>query len=59
MRALFWLMVLFLLAALLAIAGHYNQGYALFVLPPYRVEIALNFLMLLALGGVLPEAIVR
>lgn len=52
MRALFWVMALFLLAALLAIAGHYNQGYALFVLPPYRVEIALNLLMLLALAGV-------
>jgi HemY protein len=51
MRALFWLLALFLAAALVAIAGHYNHGYALLVVPPYRVEIALNFFVLLLLAG--------
>ncbi|MCK7492158.1 MAG: hypothetical protein MZW92_11385 [Comamonadaceae bacterium] len=29
----------------------YNDGYALFVLPPWRVEISLNLLLLLMVGG--------
>jgi HemY protein len=51
MRALFWLLALFSAAVLLAIAARYNEGYALFVLPPYRVEISLNLLGLLLVAG--------
>ncbi len=51
MRLLFWLLALFSAAVLLAIAGRYNDGYALFVLPPWRVEISLNLLLLLMVGS--------
>ncbi|HND23522.1 MAG TPA: heme biosynthesis HemY N-terminal domain-containing protein [Rhodocyclaceae bacterium] len=51
MRALLWVLGLFALAAGLAIAGRYNEGYALLVLPPYRVQISLNLLLVLLLGG--------
>lgn len=44
MRALFWLIGLFSLAVGLAFAARYNDGYALFVLPPWRVEVSLNLL---------------
>jgi len=51
MRGLLWLLGLFALAAALAVAGRYNEGYALVVLPPYRVQISLNLLILLLGGG--------
>ena len=51
MRGLLWLLGLFALAAALAVAGRYNEGYALLVWPPYRVQISLNLLILLLLGG--------
>ncbi|HEY1089875.1 MAG TPA: heme biosynthesis HemY N-terminal domain-containing protein [Burkholderiaceae bacterium] len=51
MRGLLWLLGLFALAAGLAVAGRYNEGYALLVWPPYRVQISLNLLILLLLGG--------
>lgn len=51
MRALLWLIGLFALAAGLAVAGRYNEGYALLVWPPYRIQISLNLLILLAVGG--------
>ncbi|HMV64932.1 MAG TPA: heme biosynthesis HemY N-terminal domain-containing protein, partial [Rhodocyclaceae bacterium] len=51
MRALLWVLGLFALAAGLAIAGRYNEGYALLVLPPYRVQISLNLVLVLLLGG--------
>jgi HemY protein len=44
MRALFWLIGLFSLAVGLSLAARYNEGYALFVLPPWRVEVSLNLL---------------
>jgi HemY protein len=46
MRALFWLLALFSLAVLLAVAGRYNTGYALVVVPPWRLELSLNLLVL-------------
>ena len=53
MRALTWLIVIAALAVGLTLAAAYNRGYALLVLPPYRVEISLNFLLIvLALGFV-------
>lgn len=51
MRGLLWLLGLFSLAAILAVAGRYNEGYALLVWPPYRVQISLNLLILLLVGG--------
>jgi HemY protein len=49
MRWLFWLLVLAGLAAVAAVAARYNDGYALLVLPPYRVELSLNLLLVLLL----------
>jgi HemY protein len=51
MRTLLWSIGLFALAVGLAVAGRYNEGYALLVWPPYRIQISLNLLILLALGG--------
>jgi HemY protein len=51
MRALVWLLLLAALAVGLSLAARYNDGYALFVLPPWRVEISLNLLLLLVVVG--------
>ena len=51
MRGLLWLLGLFALAAILAVAGRYNEGYALLVWPPYRIQISLNLLIVLLVGG--------
>lgn len=51
MRALLWLLSLAALAVGLSLAARYNAGYALFVLPPWRVEVSLNLLLLLLLAG--------
>lgn len=45
MRALFWLIGLFSIAVGLSLAARYNEGYALFVLPPWRMEVSLNLLV--------------
>lgn len=47
MRALFWILGIFALAAGLVVAARYNTGYALLVFPPYRIELSLNLLALL------------
>lgn len=51
MRALFWVVSIAAMAAGLVAAARYNTGYALFVLPPYRLEISLNLLFVLAVAG--------
>lgn len=51
MRALFWLLGIFALAAGLAIVARYNDAYALFVWPPWRLHISLNLLALLVVAG--------
>lgn len=51
MKILFWVVALFALAVGLVIAARYNEGYALVVLPPYRVEIALNLLVILVVAA--------
>lgn len=51
MRGLLWLFILAALAVALSLALRGNGGYALFVLPPWRTEISLNFLALLAFAG--------
>jgi HemY protein len=50
-RALLWFLILAALATGLALAARYNAGYALLVLPPWRVELSLNLLIALLLGG--------
>ena len=51
MRALFWLLALAGLAVGLALAARYNDGYVLLVLPPWRVELSLNLMLMLQLAG--------
>ena len=51
MRGLLWLLTLFALAVGIALAAHFNDGYLLLVLPPYRAEVSLNLAIVLVLGG--------
>ncbi len=51
MRWVFWILGLFALAVALALALRLNTGYALLVWPPYRVELSLNFLLVLLAAG--------
>jgi HemY protein len=51
MRALFAFLLLAVLAVLFALLFKHNAGYALFVAPPYRVELSLNAFILFVLGG--------
>lgn len=50
MRLALWAVAIFALAVALTLAAKLDPGYALLVLPPYRVEISLNLLALLVLG---------
>jgi len=60
MRAIIWIVVIVALAVGMTLAARYNTGYALLVLPKYRVEISLNLLLaLLAAGFVAVYAVVR
>src|SRR6185295_11053824 len=51
MRLLFAFLLLAALAVLVALLFKLNTGYALFVAPPYRVEISINAFILLAVAG--------
>jgi len=51
MRTLFAFLLLAVLAVLVALLFKYNAGYALFVAPPYRVELSLNALLVFLLGA--------
>lgn len=51
MRFLIWLIVLFALAAGLAMIAGVNDGYVLLVLPPWRVQLSLNLLLVLLVAG--------
>jgi HemY protein len=50
MRALLWLVALAALAVGLSLAARYNDGYVLFVLPPWRLELSLNLLIVIGLA---------
>jgi HemY protein len=50
MRALLWFLILAGLAVGLSIAARYNDGYALLVMPPWRVELSLNLLGVLLIA---------
>ncbi|HEV7802705.1 MAG TPA: heme biosynthesis HemY N-terminal domain-containing protein, partial [Burkholderiales bacterium] len=51
MKTLFSVIGLFALAVGLVVAARYNDGYVLVVLPPYRVEVSLNLLVVLLAAG--------
>ncbi len=53
MKALFWVLALFALAVGVSLAAHYNDGYLLVVLPPYRAEISLNLAIVLLIASFL------
>ena len=53
MKGLLWVLVLFASAVGVSLAAHFNDGYVLLVVPPYRVELSLNLTILLSLGGFL------
>lgn len=46
MRALFWLLTLTALAIGVALLGRLSDGYVLWVVPPWRVELSLNLFVL-------------
>lgn len=46
-----WVLAVFGLAVALSLAAHLNDGYAILVFPPYRVELSLNFAILLVFAG--------
>ena len=51
MKTLIWLVGIVALAVALTLAARYNSGYLLLVLPPYRVEFSLNFLIVVLVAG--------
>ncbi len=60
MSGLFWLLALFAGAVAVALGARLNDGYVLFVLAPWRLEISLNLLLLLiALAFVACYALLR
>ena len=60
MRTLVWIVGITVLAVALTLAAHYNPGYVLLVLPPYRVEFSLNLLIVaLVAGFIAGYAVVR
>ncbi|NWG32142.1 MAG: heme biosynthesis protein HemY [Rhodocyclaceae bacterium] len=50
MRALFWFLTLAALAIGVALLGRLTDGYVLWVLPPWRVELSFNLFVLLQLA---------
>lgn len=60
MKTLFSIIALFALAVGLVVGARYNDGYVLIVLPPYRIEVSLNLLiLLLAVGFAVFYTVVR
>jgi HemY protein len=53
MRFLFWFLLLAVAAVVVALAVKLNAGYAMLVAPPYRIELSLNLLLILLVGGFL------
>ncbi|MBK7793561.1 MAG: heme biosynthesis protein HemY [Betaproteobacteria bacterium] len=51
MRILFWFLLLAAAAVGVALAMKISTGYALFVAPPYRVEVSLNLLLVALVAG--------
>jgi HemY protein len=60
MRALLWVVGLFALAVALPVAARYNPGFVLIVSPAHRVELSLNFaIVLLAIAFAICYFVVR
>lgn len=60
MRVLLWIVAIVALAAAFTFAARHNTGYLLLVLPPWRLEFSLNFLVVaLAAAFAVGYAIVR
>lgn len=53
MKGLFWVLSLFALAVGLSMAARFNDGYLLLVLPPWRMEVALNLAVPVLVGSFL------
>jgi len=51
MRALFWLLAVFAAAVALAVAGRFGEGYVLFVVPPWRMEVSMLLAVLALLAA--------
>jgi len=51
MRFLFWFLLLAVAAVVVALAIKLNAGYVLLVASPYRIELSLNLLLILLVGG--------
>jgi HemY protein len=51
MRFLFWFLLLAVAAVVVALAIKLNAGYVLLVASPYRIELSLNLLLVLLVGG--------
>ena len=51
MRILFWFLLLAGAAVAVALVARLTSGYALLVTPPYRVELSLNLLLVLAIAA--------
>ena len=49
MKSLFWLLAVFAAAVALVLLGRFDSGYAIFIYPPYRVEVSLLFFGIAAL----------
>lgn len=50
MRWLFWIIVIFAAAVGLTLLARGNEGFVLLVMPPYRIELSLNFAITLMVG---------
>jgi HemY protein len=53
MKSLLWLLAVFAAAVALVIIGRVDTGYALFVYPPYRIEMSMLFFAVVALAAFL------
>ncbi|MBK9614376.1 MAG: hypothetical protein IPO35_02290 [Uliginosibacterium sp.] len=51
MRVIAWILGLFSLAIGVTLIARYNEAYALFVWHPYRIQISINFLLLILLAA--------
>jgi HemY protein len=51
MKTAIWIVGIAAAAVALTLAARYNSGYALFVLPSYRIELSLNLLIVLAVAA--------
>jgi HemY protein len=49
---LLWFIAIAGIAVVLSLADKFNNGYALFIYPPYRMEMSLNLFVFLLMGGV-------